>query len=209
MITLLLFWTHCYVRSINNNKNKTFNSTFTYSFLSAFSLCRSEFVTYSFPSLRKNFLSHSVQGRTFFFVQSLSHVQLSATLWTCSTPGFPCPSLCPRVCSNSYPLSWWCYLNISFSAAPFPFHLQSFLASGSFQWVGCLHQVPKYWSFSISPSNEYSGLISFRTDWSALLAVQGTLKGLLQHHNFKASILQSSAFCMVQLSHLYLTTGKL
>src|SRR5574337_1036513 len=69
---------------------------------------------------------------------------------------------------------------------------------------------PKYWSFSfsISPSNEYSGLISFRMDWLDLLAVQGTLKSLLQHHSSKASILCCSAFCMVQLSHLYMTTGK-
>ena len=67
---------------------------------------------------------------------------------------------------------------------------------------------PKYWSFSISPSNEYSGLISFRIDWFDLLAVQGTLKSLLQHHNSKASILQRSAFFMVQLSHLCMTTGK-
>ena len=69
---------------------------------------------------------------------------------------------------------------------------------------------PKYWSFSfsISPSNEYSGLISFRMDWLDLLAVQGTLKSLLQHHSSKASILWHSAFLIVQLSHLYLTTGK-
>ena len=69
---------------------------------------------------------------------------------------------------------------------------------------------PKYWSFSfsISPSNEYSGLISFRIDWFDLLAVQGTLKSLLQHHSSKASILWCSAFFMVQLSHPYWTTGK-
>ena len=67
---------------------------------------------------------------------------------------------------------------------------------------------PTYWSFSISPSSEYSGLISFRNDWFDLLAVQGTLKSLLQHHSSKASILQCSAFFMVQLSHLYMTTGK-
>ena len=69
---------------------------------------------------------------------------------------------------------------------------------------------PKYWSFSfsISPSNEYSGLISFRMDWLDHLAVQGTLKSLLQHHSSKASILQHSAFFMVQLSHPYMTTGK-
>ena len=70
---------------------------------------------------------------------------------------------------------------------------------------------PKYWnffSFGISPSNEYSGLISFRTDWFDLFAVQGTLKCLLQHHNLKASILQGSAFFMIQLSHPYMTTSK-
>ena len=69
---------------------------------------------------------------------------------------------------------------------------------------------PKYWSFSfsISPSNEYSGFISFRIEWFDLLAVQGTLKGLLQQHSLKASILQCSAFFMVQLSYLYLNTGK-
>ena len=69
---------------------------------------------------------------------------------------------------------------------------------------------PKYWSFSfsISPSNEYSGLISFRTDWLDLLALQGTLKSLLQYHSSKASILQHSAFFIVQLSHPYMTTGK-
>ena len=69
---------------------------------------------------------------------------------------------------------------------------------------------PKYWSFSfsISPSNEYSGLISFRIDWFDFLAVQRTLQGLLQHHSSKASILQCSAFFMVQISHPYMTTGK-
>ena len=67
---------------------------------------------------------------------------------------------------------------------------------------------PKYWSFSISPSSEYSGLISFRIDWFDLLAVQGALKSLLQHHSLKASILWHSAFFIAQLSHLYMTTGK-
>ena len=70
---------------------------------------------------------------------------------------------------------------------------------------------PKYWSFSfsISPSDEYSGLVSFRMDWLDLLAVQGTLRSLLQHHSSKASILRLSAFFMVQLSHPYMTTGKI
>ena len=67
---------------------------------------------------------------------------------------------------------------------------------------------PKYWSFSISPSNEYSGLISFMLDWLDLFAVQETLKSLLQHHSLKASSLRHSAFFIIQLSHLYMTTGK-
>ena len=87
---------------------------------------------------------------------------------------------------------------------------QSFPASGFFQWVNSSHQVAKVleFSFSNSPSNEYSGLNSFRIDWFDLLSVQGTLRSLLQHHNLKASILQHSAFFMVQVSHLYMTTGK-
>ena len=80
---------------------------------------------------------------------------------------------------------------------------------GLFQWVLPIRW-PKYWSFSfsISPSNEYSGLISFRMDWFDLLAVQGTLKSLLQHHSSNASILWCSTLFMVQLSHSYMTTGK-
>ena len=79
---------------------------------------------------------------------------------------------------------------------------------GGFSSESVLHiRWPKYWSFSSSPSNECSGLISFRTDWLGLLAVQGTLKSLLQHHSSKASILRCSAF-MVQHSRLYITTGK-
>ena len=72
------------------------------------------------------------------------------------------------------------------------------------------NKCPKYWnfSFSISPSNEYSGLISFRIDWFDLLANQGTLKNLLQHHSSKTSVLQCSAYCMVRLSHPYMITGK-
>ena len=81
---------------------------------------------------------------------------------------------------------------------------------GLFQSVSSSHQVTKYWSFSfsISPSNEYSDMICFRIDWFDLLAVQGTLKIFLQHHNSKASILQHPAFFMIQLSHSYMTTGK-
>ena len=92
---------------------------------------------------------------------------------------------------------------------PFLLPLQSFPASGSFPMSQSVLHIrwPKYWSFRINPYSEYSGLISFRMDWFDL-AVQGTLKSLLQHHSSKASILQHSAFFIVQLSHLYMTTGK-
>ena len=81
---------------------------------------------------------------------------------------------------------------------------------GLFQGVSSSHQVAKYWSFSFSnsPSNEHSGLISFRIAWLDLLAVQGTLKSLLQHHSSKALVLRHSAFFIVKLSHPYVTTGK-
>ena len=97
----------------------------------------------------------------------------------------PCPSPTPRVCSNSCPLSWCHYPTISSSIAPFSC-LQSFPASGSSPM-----NMPKYWNFSvsISSSNEYSGLISFRIDWFNLLAVQGTLKSLLQYYSSKVPIL--------------------
>ena len=114
-----------------------------------------------------------------------------------------CSPVCPRVCSNSCPLSWWCYLTISSSVITFSSCPQSFPASGFFPMSELFASQPKYWSFSfsISPSNEYSGLISFRIDWLDLFAVRGTLKSLLQYYNSKASILQCSAFFMVQ-SHI-------
>ena len=123
----------------------------------------------------------------------------------------PCPSLSPRVCSNSRPLSWWCHPTISSSVVPFSSCLQSFPASRSFSNESVLYiRGAKYWSFSfsISPSSEYLGLITFRIDWFDLLAVQGTLKSLFQHHSSKASIFRHSVFFTVQLSHLYMTTGK-
>ena len=109
----------------------------------------------------------------------------------------PCPSPTPGVYPNSCPLS---ILLPSIFASIRVFSNESALRS---RW-------PKYWSFSfnISPSNEHPGLISFRVDWLDLLAVQGTLKSLLQHHCSKASILQRSAFFVLQLSHPYMTTGK-
>ena len=123
----------------------------------------------------------------------------------------PCPSPTPRAYSNSCPLNRWCHPTISSPVVPFSSCLQSFPASGSFpvsQLFASGGQSIGSFSFSISPSSEYSGLISFRMDWLDLPAVQGTLKSLLQHNSSKASILQHSAFFIVQLSHPYMTTGK-
>ena len=129
----------------------------------------------------------------------------------CSTPGFPInTSLSPGVCTNSCPLNQWCYPTISSSVAPllllpvFPsIRVCASELTLRIRW-------PNYWSFSfsISTSSDNSGLISFRMDWFGLLAVQGTLKSLLQHHSLKALILRSSAFFKVQLSHPYMITGK-
>ena len=127
----------------------------------------------------------------------------------CSMPGFPVHhqllSLLKLMSIESVMPSNHFILCRSLSS-----RLQSFPASGSFLMSQILRKWPKYWSFSfsISPSDEYPGLISFRMDWLDLLAVQGTLKSLLQHHSSKASILQHSAFFIVQLSHPYMTTGK-
>ena len=129
----------------------------------------------------------------------------------CSTPGFHVHHCLLEFHSDSCLLSPWCHPTISSSVALFFSCPQSFPALGSFlmsQFFAI--RWPKDWSFSfnISPSTEYSGLISFRMDWLDLLAVQGTLKSLLQHRSSKASILCHSAFFMVQLSHPYMTTGK-
>ena len=122
----------------------------------------------------------------------------------------PCPSPIPAVHPNPCPLSWWCHPTIS-SCHPLLL-LPSILPSIRVFSSESTHHMrwPKYWSFSfsITPSNEHPGLISFRMGWLDLLVVQGTLKSLLQHHSSKASILQCSAFFIVQLSHPYMTTGK-
>jgi len=110
-------------------------------------------------------------------------------------------SLFPGVCSNSCPLSQWCHLILCCLLLP-----SIFPSIRVFSNESALHiRWPKYWSFScsISHSNEYSGLISFRTGWFDLLAVQGTLESLLQHHSSKESLFRRSAFFMVQLSHPY------
>ena len=124
----------------------------------------------------------------------------------------PCPSPAPWACWNSHPSSrWWIPSTCLILCRPVLLLPSIFPSIRVFSSESVLHmRWPKYWSFSfsISPSNEYSGLISFRMDWLDLLAVQGTLKSLLQHHNWKASILLCSAFFVVQLSHPYTTTGK-
>ena len=127
-----------------------------------------------------------------------------------STPGFPVHHQLPELAQthnhwvgDAIQLSY-----LMLSPSPPTFNLSQH--HGLFQCVSSSHRWPKYWScsFSISPSNEYSGLISFSMDWLDLLAVQGTLKSLLQHQSSKASVLQCSAFFLVQLSHTYMTTGK-
>ena len=140
-------------------------------------------------------------------VQALTCVQLFVTPWTAACQA-----------ALSFTISWSLLFKLMSIESGMPFKhlilccplLLSFLA-----WVfsseSALHiRWPKYWSysFSISPCNEYSGLISFKIDWFDLLAVQGTHKSLFQHHSLKASILRHLAFFMVQLSHLYMTTGK-
>ena len=141
-------------------------------------------------------------------VQSSSHVQHFATHRLQHTR-LPCPSPSPRACSNSCPLSQWCHPIISSSITPFPSCPQSFPASGSFPKNGLFASGGQNVgaAASVLPMNiqgwfplGLTGLISF--------AVQGTLKCLLQHNNSKASILWCSAFFMVQLSHLYMATGK-
>ena len=125
-----------------------------------------------------------------------------------STPGLPVHHQLPE--STQTHVHWVgdAIQTNSSSAIPFSSCPQSFPASGSFPMSQLF--TSKYWSFSfnISPSNEHLGLISFRMDWLDLLAVQGSLKSLLQHHSSKASILRRSAFFIVQLSDPYMTTGK-
>ena len=135
-------------------------------------------------------------NNAFSSVQLISHVWLFVTPMVCSTPGLPVHHQLLELAqthvhqvgdaiSPSRPLS---------PPSPPAFNLSQH--QGLFQWVNSLHQMAKYWSFSfsISPSSEYSGLISFMIDWLDLLAVQGTLKSLLQHHSSKASILWHSPF---------------
>ena len=156
-----------------------------------------------------------------FFPQLLFSLQFSCSVLSNSLQSHglqharpQCPAPTPGPCSNSRLLSWCCHPTISSSVShpllllPLNFPRIRVVSKESVLRISW----PKYWifslSFSIRPSNEHPGLISFRMDWLDLLAVQGSLKSLLQHHSSKASILQCSSFFIVQLSHPYVTTGK-
>ena len=144
-------------------------------------------------------------------VQLLSHVRLFVTTWTAAcqaslsiTSSFGDASPKPMSIESVMPINDLILCHpLLLLLSIFPIRVFSNESALHIRW-------PKYWSFSfnISPSNEHPGLISFMVDWLDLLAVQGTLKSLLQHHSSKASILRCSAFFIVQLSHPYMTTGK-
>ena len=143
-------------------------------------------------------------------VQSLGRVWLFATPWTAARQASLSITNCQSL-PNPCPLSRWCHPTISSSVVPFSSCSQSF-GIRVFSNESALHiRWLKYWSFSfnISPSSEHPGLISFKMDWLDLLAVQGTVKSFLQCHSSKASIPRHSAFFTVQLSHPYITTGKI
>ena len=136
--------------------------------------------------------------------QAYQSVQFSSVVQSCPTlcdphglkhTRLPCSSSTPRACSNLCPSSRWCHPTTSYSVVPFSSRLQSFPASWSFPRSQFFTSGGQNWgfSFNISPSNKYSGLITFRMDWLDLLAFQWTLKSLLQHHSSKASILWHSA----------------
>ena len=141
-------------------------------------------------------------------VQSLSHVQLFATPWSAACQAF-------LSITNSWSLLKHMYIESVIPSNHLIHCCPLLLLPSVFPSIRVFSQElvlairwPKYWSFSISPSNEYSGLISFRIDWFDLLAVQGTYKSFLQHRSSKASILRRSVFFIVQLSHPYMTAGK-
>ena len=149
---------------------------------------------------------------SYLYVSQFSHSVMSDSLRPHGLQHIrlPCLLITLGAYLNSCPSSWWSSNHLILSP-PLLLPPSIFPSINVFSNELVLHiRWPKYWSFSfiISPSNEHSGLISFRIDWFDLLAVQGTLKSLLQHHSSKASILQCSAFFIVQLSHPYMTTGK-
>ena len=168
-------------------------------------------------SLLKGMYFHGKWTQTpLLLLSNYANFQFSSVAQSCPTLCDPmnlreawgAPSPTPRVHSNSRPSSRWCHLILCcplFLLSPIPPSIRVFSNEST------LHmRWPKYWSFnfSIIPSKEHPGLMSFRMDWLDLLAVQGTLKSLLHHHSSKASILRRSAFFTVQLSNPYMTTGK-
>ena len=154
----------------------------------------------------------SLKSFIILFIKSFSSVQFSHSVVSHSSwpqglqhARSPCPSPTPGVYSNSCLSSRWCQPTISSSVVPFSSRLQSFPASGYFP----MSQFFASGGQSIGVSASVLPIISCRIDWLDFLAVQGTLKSLLQHYSSKASILRCSAFFMVQLSHPYMTTGKI
>ena len=147
---------------------------------------------------------------TIIVVQSLSRVQLFATPWTAARQASLSFTISESLL-KLMPVVSMVPSNHLILCCPLLLQSSIFPSIRVFSSESALHiRWPKYWSFSfsINPSNDYLGLMSFRMDWLDLLVVQGTLKSRLQHHSLKASILWCSAFFMVQLSHLFMTTGK-
>ena len=187
-----------------------------------FDLCGFMFLSYQFSNIFGAFVQSRKKNKTAFLLRkcsTLSLVEFSCSVMSDSLRPYglhaarlPCLSPTPGACSNLCPLSWWCHPTSSSFVVLYSFCLQSFPASGSFPvsefFSSGGHSIGVSALASIIPSKEIPGLISFRMDWLDLLAVQGTLKSLLQHHSSKAAVLRCSAFFMVQLSHPYMTTGK-
>ena len=167
----------------------------------------------SYFNFNCNFIKFWYFSLKFLQFSQFSRSVVSDSLWPHESQHArpPCPSPTPRVYPDSCPLSRWCHPAISIFCPPLlllppiPPNIRVFSNESTLpmRW-------PKYWSFSfnISPSSEHPGLISFRMAWLDLLAVQQTLKSLLQHHSWKASIFRCSAFFTIQLSHPHMTTGK-
>ena len=169
-----------------NSQRQTQNK---FPFKTKYTLLQARKLCYYLNKLKSVIYTHS-----FYYMTICASVQSLSCVWLFVThelehPRSPCPSPTPGVHPNPRPLSRWYHPTISSSVVPFSSCPQSFPASGSFQ-MSQLFTIrwPKYWnfSFSISPSNEHPGLISFMMDWLDLLAVQGTLKSLFQHHRSKA-----------------------
>ena len=156
------------------------------------------------PHCRRSLYPLSWKPRKIYSVQFSCSV-VSDSLWPHGLQHgrLPCPSPSPEVCSNSCPLSRWWHATSHPLSSPSPPAFNLSQHEGRFQWVSSSHHVAKVLELqlSISPSNEYSGLISFRIDWLDILSVQQTSKSLLQHHSSKASVLPCSAFFIVQISY--------